>query len=385
MKKPRLPFYFLWVIFVLISCNRLENETIQTIVPLKTTTYTDDFSLFVDTLIFIPVQSSSGDIISVVSKILIDNNDNFILKDEILGIQVIDETGQYIGSIGNKGRGPGEYTDITDMCITPDGEYIWLLHSSGVSKYKISDGKFVLKINFEQVNYDAICASDNGGFYLFSSNPPDESNFEEHFYALTQFDNNGVKIREFLPRKDFVFTQGIFTQSYDKSTIMRPQEGDNIAYKIGKDIIPFLKIDFQQQAIPLKYIFNNGGDLFEGMKNYLFSDYYKLPIHIHDTKEHLYFSSIGPDALQNDFVLSKSNNKGFRWAYESSNNDPFFIMASDSNYFYTVIYCDSSDIKDNKSKTTTLREFILNKLAQIHSYTNGAFIVKLRFKTNVVS
>ncbi len=379
MKKPHLPFYFLWVIFALISCNRLENETIQTIAPLKTTTFTDDFSLFVDTLIFIPVQSSSGDIISVVSKILIDNNDNFILKDEILGIQVIDETGKYIGSIGNKGRGPGEYTDITDMCITPDGEYIWLLHSSGVSKYKISDGKFVLKLNFEQVNYDAICASVNGGFYLFSSNPPDESNFEEHFYALTQFDNNGVKIKEFLPRKDFVFTQGIFTQSYDKSTIMRPQEGDNIAYKIGKDLTPFLKIDFQQQAISPKYIFNNGGDLFEGMKNYLFSDYYKLPIHIHDTKEHLYFSSIGPAALQNDFVLSKNNCKGFRWAYESNNNDPFFILASDSNYFYSVVYRDKDAVKEVLSKTTNLKDYILHKMSQLPDSDNDVFIIKMKF------
>lgn len=379
MKKPHLPFCFFWVIFALISCNRLENEPIQTIAPLKVTTFTDDFSLFVDTLIFIPVQSSSGDIISVVSKILIDNNDNFILKDEILGIQVIDETGKYIGSIGNKGRGPGEYTDITDMCITPDGEYIWLLYSSGVSKYRIGDGKFILKINLEQVNYDAICAFDNGGFCLFSSNPPDESNFEEHFYALNQFDNNGVKIKEFLPRKDFVFTQGIFTQSYDKSTIMRPQEGDNIAYKIEKDLTPFLKIDFQQQAIPPKYIFNNGGDLFEGMRNYLFSDYYKLPIHIHDSKEHLYFSSIGPGALQNDFVLSKNNNKGFRWAYESSNNDPFFILASDSNYFYSVVYRDKDAVKEVLSKTTNLKDYILHKMSQLPDSDNDVFIIKLRF------
>ena len=385
MKNPHLPFYFLWVIFALISCNRLENETIQTITPLKATTFTDDFSLFVDTLIFIPVQSSSGDIISVVSKILIDNNDNFILKDEILGIQVIDETGKYIGSIGNKGRGPGEYTDITDMCITSDGKYVWLLQSGGVSKYETCDSKFILKINFKMVNYDAICASDNGGFYLFSSNPPDESNFEKHFYALTQFNSNGEKIKEFLPRKDYVFTQGIFTQSYDKSTIMRPQEGDNIAYKIGKEIIPLLKIDFQNHTIPPKYIFKDGGDLFEGMKNYLFSDYYKLPIHIHDTKEHIYFSCIGPSALQNDFVLSKNTNKGFRWAYERSDRDPLFIMASDSNYFYTVVYYDRNDIKDITSKNTTLREFILNKLAQMQDSTNGAFIVKLRFKTNVVS
>jgi hypothetical protein len=385
MKNPHLPFYFLWVIFALISCNRLENETIQTITPLKATTFTDDFSLFVDTLIFIPVQSNSGDFISVVSKILIDNNDNFLLKDEILGVQVIDKTGQYLRSIGTKGRGPGEYTDITDMCITSDGKYVWLLQSGGVSKYKIGDGKFVLKINLEQVNYDAICASDNGGFYLFSSNPPDESNFEEHFYALNQFDSNGEKIKEFLPRKDYVFTQGIFTQSYDKSTIMRPQEGDNIAYKIGKEIIPFLKIDFQNHTIPPKYIFKDGGDLFEGMKNYLFSDYYKLPIHIHDTKEHIYFSCIGPSALQNDFVLSKNTTKGFRWAYERSDRDLLFIMASDSNYFYTVVYYDRNDIKDTTSKNTTLSEFILTKLTQMQDSTNGVFIVKLRFKTNVVS
>ena len=89
--------------------------------------------------------------------------------------------------------------------------------------------------------------------------------------------------------------------------------------------------------------------------------------------------------MQNDFVLSKNTNKGFRWAYERNDRDPLFIMASDSNYFYTVVYYDRNDIKDITSKNTTLREFILNKLAQMQDSTNGAFIVKLRFKTNVVS
>ena len=112
---------------------------------------------------------------------------------------------------------------------------------------------------------------------------------------------------------------------------------------------------------------------------FLFSDYYKLPIHIHDTKEHLYFSSIGPDALQNDFILSKSNNKGFRWAYESSNNDPFFIMASDSNYFYSVVYRDKDAVKEVLSKTTNLKDYILHKMSQLPDSDIDIFIIKLKF------
>ena len=382
MKKLILYTKFIAVFLFVVSCSNNENQPVLTIMPLQTAVSVSDLRSFIDTVIFIPLINDSNNLISEVSKILIDNNTNILLLDHMQGVKLVDQNGVFIRNIGAKGRGPGEYQDIEDLSISSDGEYLLVLQPTGVLKYRISNGKFINKINLSGKNYDAICSSEDGGFFLFSSNPAEESNFDKPFYALTLFDIKGNIKREFLPRKDFVFTQGIFTQSYDKSTIMRPQEGDNIAYKIRKEIIPFLKIDFKNYAIPPKYIFKDGGDLFEGMKNYLFSDYYKLPIHIHDTKDYIYFSSIGPSALQNDFVFSKSNNKGFRWVYERSDRDPLFIMASDSTYFYTVIYRDREDLKVGSSKNANLRDFIMYKLSQMPNSNHDAFIVKMKFCNN---
>jgi hypothetical protein len=382
MKKLILYTKFITVFFFVVSCKKNEYHPVLTILPLQTATIAEDLRVFVDTLIFIPLINDSNNFISEVSKILIDNDTNLLLLDHVQGVQLVDQKGVFIRNIGTKGRGPGEYQNIEDLSISSNGEYLLILQQTGVLKYRISDGKFINKINLSGKNYDAICSSDDEGFFLFSSNPADESNFDKPFYALTHFDSKAKAKRELLPRKDFVFSQGIFTQSYDKSTIMRPQEGDNIAYKIGKEIIPFLKIDFKNSAIPPKYIFKDGGDLFEGMKNYLFSDYYKLPIHIHDTKDYIYFSSIGPSALQNDFVFSKSNNIGFRWVYERSDRDPLFIMASDSTYFYTVIYRDREDLKVKLSKNANLRDFIMYKLSQLPNSNHDAFIVKIKFCNN---
>ncbi len=381
MTNLNLYLKFITAFIFVVSCEKKNQDlNIKTILPLEMAITVDNFKSIVDTIIFIPVKSDSINLISEVSKILVDDNNNIIILDHVKGVKMLDLNGAFLRHIGAKGRGPGEYHNIDDLCISSDGEHLLILQQTGVLKYRIFDGKFVDKINLGGKNYDAICSSEANGFFLFSSNPSDESCFEEPFNALTHFDSKGNKKRALLPRKDFVFTQGIFTQSYDKSTIMRPQEGDNIAYKIKEGVIPFLKIDFQEKAVPLKYIFKNGDDLFQGMKKYLYSDYYKLPIHIHDTKDYIYFSSIGPNALQNDFIFSKNSNKGIQYVYDRSVRYPLFIMASDSIYFYTIIYNEKIDKKEVELKTTTLRDFILQKLTEIPNCTQETYIVKLKFK-----
>ena len=381
----RIILFSLLTLFLATQCGKNDTDNLLAIFPLNHTKVENNFENFVDKLVLIPISESKENLISDISKIIIGNNNNFLFLDGNAVVKVFSPDGKFIRDIGTKGRGPGEYINIEDICLTADGNHLLILQTGSVNKYRVSDGSFITKIEIPRKNYDAICSSINGSFYLFSSNPADDSNFETPFYALSNFSEKGKLIKELLPRKDFVFTQGIFTQSYDKSTIMRPQEGDNIAYKIRDEVVPFLKIDFQERAIPSRYIFRESNDLYSGMKNYLYSEYYKLPIYIHDTRKFIYFSSIGPGAKQNDFLFNIENCNGIHWTYEQNDNDPLFIMASDDEFFYTSIYIDTeslnfSSYSDTSFKANNLTDYLLKNICKTNDRENKLFVAKIKFK-----
>lgn len=378
----RLVFFSFIIVIITAQCSKSNSNNVLAIFPLNNTLVNNDFEKFVDTLYLIPIIESAENFFFDISKILIDKNNNFILLDGGSRVKVFSPEGFLIRDIGARGRGPGEYSNIEDICLTADGDYILILQLGSIMKFRISDGAFLTKLEISRKNFNAICSSGNGGFFLFSTNPVDESDFSTPFFALSHFKESGKLIKEFMPRKDFVFTQGIFTQSYDKSTIMRPQEGDNVVYKIRKEVVPFLKIDFQHQGIPNRYIFSESNNLYEGMKRYLNSGYYKLPIYIQDTEKYVYFSSIGPSAKQNDFLFNIENCNGIRWVYEPSKSDPLFIMASDNNFFYTIICIDTESLLDTSLKANNLKNYLLKSIYQKYKGEYSSFIVKIKFRIN---
>lgn len=106
---------------------------------------------------------------------------------------------------------------------------------------------------------------------------------------MLEFDKTGKMVNKMLMRKDFIFSIGLITQSHENDYLIRPLEGDKICYKVDQgEIKPYVKIDFKDKSIPTYYIFDSQKQV--NTDKYMFSDYYKVPIYLHETKEILYFS-----------------------------------------------------------------------------------------------
>lgn len=318
---------------------------VNKIYPLSQTVPVDNISELIAHTDTIPLKDSVLRFFPFIKKMLIDNDGNFILADEQNGVIVYDKDGTFVRQIGSEGRGRGEYTSLISICMTEDCRQIYLLQTGSVLKFNLPDGEFVNKVDIPISNYDDICPAPDGGFILFASNPENESDFSTDFFALSRFDSTGRCVEQMLPRKDYVVSMGIFTQTAEKQYFMRPQEGSDTLFRIaGGRVGPFCRIDFEEQAIPHKYVFTSADNTFEGFKNYMKSSYYKLPIYFHNTAGYLLFTAAGPEAAQTTFIINHSTKKGYRWTTPPRTPSPLTIHASDSNSFYALIHNDAPRI-----------------------------------------
>lgn len=387
MQKMEKVFFCFFVFLAIYSCKNTLQETnasIATVYPLEFPKMTETIEKYIDTISIIPLETSEKSFLTFIQKMLLTPSGNFIILNSS-GILVFDSNGRYLFTIGNKGRAPGEYLGAYDICITEDQQHLLVLaNSSKILKYSLTDGTFtqqiVPQLPKEYPGFDGICPADKGGFYLFATNPTEPGNFSDTFHCLLKFDNEGRETERLLPRKDFVFSMGLITQSYDGQYIIRPQEGDNICYKAkqGK-VAPYLKIDFKEKAIPQRYVVSNPSTPFDP-KRFMFSDYFKLPIYLHDTEKQMYFSFCGPEALEYYCLFSKETSQGIIWQRNQADQTALFaILASDSTHFYGI-YNDYEDHypPETRQSIEPLKRTIMER-KQISLGESNPVVVKIKF------
>lgn len=358
-------------------------DEIPSLLPLEESSDVSDLSPHVERMEFIPLENSEDSFLSYIKKILIDKKGNFIIADMSGVVRVFGPAGGFLFNVGRVGRGPGEYLSARDISLDNTGDRLLVMSVDNVLEYNVADGKFIRQIETPKRDFEAICASGEGGFFLFSSNPgpQDLANFDTSFFALSRFSADGSPEGEFLPRKDFVLGQGIFTQSCDGSYFLRPQEGDNILYKIaGNEITPKYHIDFGNKAIPARYMFEGGGDPWGNISKFIAADYHKLPLYFHDTADALYFSSIGPKGNAHHF-LYLTPTRAIHWADTMPDKMPTLVMASDKANFYAMVVGLEIVLETNEAELNPLTRAIIKefKRQNIAWRTDNPVLVKMQF------
>lgn len=184
------------------------------------------------------------------------------------------------------------------------------------------------------IPFDAVSPYKDG-VYAFSAFPPKAENLEnDDDFLLSVIDKNGNLIEQAVKREDCTFTMGNISQSMNNSYFLRPQSSNHIFYKLtNKGVVAEYKIDFEDKTIPARYYYDSAN---ESMRTYMMSDYYKLPMDLHETAAALSFHASGPQGDDVWFVYDKAKKNGFRWINESE--DMIMpIIASDKEWFYTII------------------------------------------------
>lgn len=361
--------------------------------PLETTQIVNEFDDYIEDVEFLPLITPDSIPIYGVKKLLITDND----KKEIvalIGDKVVkfDSDGNMLFDIGRKGRGPGEYLYVKDICFNENQTELWILCQSRiVMKYSLDTGRYIASVRDDKAPHTypfAISPAEDGGFFLFEPNPMnlDITNMEGEYFCLKQYDSRGKLIRDLIPPTDFNLNLAILpsiTKSYDNTYLLMPQENENICYEIKDGVISRLcKIHFGRENIKPLYAYSNGNNPSDNLVPIIKSGYYKYPSTLHKTKEHLFFIAIGPDGRQDNFVVGLDDFEGIHWHdrpdYDPS-AEPFYILGSDDTYLYGVFNYFGEYTEERIAKFDPLVSYLMRKHNIRLAESANPAIIKLKF------
>lgn len=388
--RNRIMFFIFLGCFsvVLFSCGgkRTEqNANIAVLQPLLQTTLITHFDNYIESIEKIPLEVTDSSFIVYIQKILLTSSKQIVILNST-GILVFDSNGKFLFRVGKVGRGPGEYLQLFDICLSADNKNILAVdYNNDVFEYAVSDGHFIRKISpsFPKKcpNCIGIASSDKNGFFLFSCNPSNQTDFDTDFFCLNQFDGDGRYVDHFLKREDYVFPNSIVTQSYDNSYIIRPPDGEHVCYRIRNGQLEgFLKIDFKEKNIPVRYVKQQPGKNYD-IPKFMYSPYFKLPIYFQDTKQYLYFTCAGPDATSHYFVVDKSTLNGIHWEQSEEDDSSLVLMrAADEDYFYCVFH-EYNHVETLSPSIDPLKKYLMvEKGIKLEGEDSNPLLLKIKFK-----
>ena len=362
-----------------ICCNnnqhRNDCENIEFFRPLifKHISQTEDITNSIDSIKIINLASEKC-LLSIIKKMLILDNNNFIIMDKN-GVYEFSSEGSFVRQYGGKGRGPNEYIALTDIsCV--DGRLFILDGMNKVLVFNTSNGKFVKYItpvwDSQPRRQDGIAALASGGFYIFSANV----NMEQGGAAqrcLYEFDANGRQVTSYIPCNSFTIPFAPTYQGVNNSTILKPFNDDVIMRINENGVIPAYRLDFDGRFAPVTVLYKDG---MADMTSYLNSDYYKNIVYISETENYLAFHATGPAQSAYGYICNKSTGRGVVLQAQDKRTIPTLFLCGDAEYLYFAlnIYNDHNF----QERTDPLTKYIVQKTGYIHEENNPT-IVGVRF------
>lgn len=287
---------------------------------------------FIDTLEIIPIKDSNISLSSV-SKILLDGQGNLYVLDFSGHVLSFDKQGEVSRVMPQRGRASNEYIRATDICLS--NRELMILDEPVVRCFNLENLDEVRSIELPlDAPVDAIAPFDTGGVYLYSAfSTQQNSSGSKTDYLLSCCDSRGNMIEKYIKREDVTFSMFNISQARHNRYFLRPQNSTNLFYCLAPDgPRAVYKLDFGKNNIPKRYYYNVAG---EDIVKYTTSDYYKLPMELHETTSHLYFRVAGKGAVEECFIYNLTNKHALRWK-ELADDYELKIQGADDGWFYAI-------------------------------------------------
>ncbi len=259
---------FLFSLLILVvSCN---NPVVNKVEVIKAEAAGDQnlfFSEFVKEIELVPLDNKMEAFLSDSPELEVYNNEYFIYNRRLSlegaspsenTLLKFDAAGKLIKFIGNCGRGPQEYINVHNFCISKDTIYIFSSPDFVINKFKPT-GEFIKKMTIPYKNYmQALKFGDKYLLYLNIRNGVRDE-------RMVVIDEQGKEIAAYLPIKSKACPFGEWNNlslKSEKEVIIREFYNDTIySCNIDNGVVPRLVIDFAEKSLSNKeYLKSEGSD-----------------------------------------------------------------------------------------------------------------------------
>lgn len=204
------------------------------------------YSDLFDDIKFIELESTPNSLLGTISKVIYYNDTIYVMDKSVSkAVFLFNQDGKFINKIGNIGKGPGEYINISDFCLDKKDNRVMLINSSYKCIYSyFKDGTFEKEYSFSENLYGNSLVVSDDEIYI---NAVPNYNSEEGQYILQCINKNNLKSSKWLDNathnKGSVLRDNFIISSfYDSQDGIRffPKFSDTIFTIAEMKVYPFI-------------------------------------------------------------------------------------------------------------------------------------------------
>ena len=127
-------FYYCAVVFIIISCNQEKTYDLLVIdAEIKDATF--NLSSIADEVTPIPLETNEDCLISFISRVIMTKDYYFVLSSDLYQFN---KKGKFIRQIGERGRGPNEYSRINSIAVDEEEQTVFMATGQKLLAYNFS-------------------------------------------------------------------------------------------------------------------------------------------------------------------------------------------------------------------------------------------------------
>ncbi|HWK59771.1 MAG TPA: 6-bladed beta-propeller [Parapedobacter sp.] len=343
----------------------------------------ENYKELIREIAFIPLETNEHSLLAHIDKVVFHKGKFYVHDRQFAALKVFSEEGKYIRSIGNIGRGPGEFTTLMDFLLDTEEDKLLLLSNNerAVMEYDM-EGNYLRTM---QTNVFASSFAKIGDrfHYFINQNDNDVSGPNN----LIVMDENSRVLDRFFPFPEtfnVMLPDHSFLLGNANGALFHPTLSDTVfQLTASQEIYPKYVFDFGDKALPLPM--RTSYEAYKSDERY---NYSRLGDRIAETEHVISFNfldgrSVIPSAFCNrklvDTVRGKKILKPLRLGFPISNSPVLGLMEDDT--FITYLRAEYADyVRNRVSFNELVRENFPDFYALVPELKPGDNPVLVTFK-----
>jgi len=363
------------LLIIFISCNTIQrnkddtNNRINILKILKSNKKTFNGDKIINKIELIQLETNNNCLVGYIEKLRADSNNIYILDNQKNLTTFNSVTGENIFSINSKGKGPGEYIDITDFAVSQNGKLaiadmslrkilIYNNHGQFQKEIKLSSGLMSLSFLNDSILILYIPSQLNRQKIPYINCVNINSELITTIRKFNYITNNS----HYLKPCDF--------NRFRENLYIKVPFCDTIFFVTKTNLTPYKYIDYSGKDIPVK-LFSNMKKYTNNRTKYIeWSDYF-------ETENYFFFTVLYKEELKRGIINKKTNE--FSLIKSNNINTPGLRINKLKNYYIWPEDCNDIFFTTHINAITFMKSNIhLNNMDSM-SINNNPIIIKCYF------